>query len=66
MLHVVSLNKSFKDQKVIKGLDLNVKSGEVVSIVGSSGSGKTTLLRLISGLEIPDSGEIILNNQIKL
>ena len=63
MLHVVSLNKSFKDQKVIKGLDLNVKSGEVVSIVGSSGSGKTTLLRLISGLEIPDSGEIILNNQ---
>ncbi len=63
MLNIRSLNKSFDNQEVIKGLNLNVQSGEIISVVGSSGSGKTTLLRLISGLEIPDSGQIIINDQ---
>ena len=63
MLSIRGLNKSFDNQKVIKQLNLNVQRGEIISIVGSSGSGKTTLLRLVSGLEIPDSGQIILNDQ---
>ena len=63
MLSIRSLNKSFDNQNVIKQLNLNVQSGEIISVVGSSGSGKTTLLRLVSGLEIPDSGQIILNDQ---
>ena len=63
MLSIRSLNKSFGNQNVIKQLNLNVQSGEIISVVGSSGSGKTTLLRLVSGLEIPDSGQIILNDQ---
>ena len=63
MLSIRSLNKSFSNQNVINQLNLKVQSGEILSVVGSSGSGKTTLLRLVSGLEIPDSGQIILNNQ---
>jgi len=63
MLIIRSLNKTFSNQNVINQLNLKVQSGEIISVVGSSGSGKTTLLRLVSGLEIPDSGQIILNNQ---
>ena len=64
MLEIRKLNKSFKNLKIINKVNLNIKDGEIVTIVGSSGSGKTTLLRLISGLEIPDSGEIVLNGRL--
>ena len=64
MLTIQSLNKSYGKQDVLKNINLNIDSGEIISIVGSSGSGKTTLLRLISGLEIPESGQIILNDKI--
>ena len=64
MLTIQSLNKSYGNLDVLKNINLNIGSGEIVSIVGSSGSGKTTLLRLISGLEIPESGQIILNDKI--
>ena len=60
MLKVENLHKSYGKEKVLHGVNLHINSGEIVSIVGSSGSGKTTLLRLISGLEIPDSGTIVI------
>ena len=62
-LEIKNLYKSFGDTEVLKGIDLDIEKGEVVSIIGSSGSGKTTLLRCINFLETPDSGEMILNGQ---
>ncbi|MFA6155163.1 ABC transporter ATP-binding protein [Mesorhizobium sp.] len=57
-LSVRSLHKSFGSVEVLKGISLDARVGEVVSILGSSGSGKSTLLRCINLLETPDSGEI--------
>ena len=56
ILHVEKLHKSFGDLEVLKGIDLVLKKGEVVVIIGRSGSGKSTLIRCINLLEIPKSG----------
>lgn len=63
MLKVEGLEKSFKKNKVLKGIDLELNEGEITVIVGPSGGGKTTLLRCISGLTTPDNGSIIINNK---
>ena len=64
MLSARGLMKSYGNQKILADVILDLEKGEIISVVGSSGSGKTTLLRLISGLEKPDSGQIILNNKV--
>ncbi len=56
MLQASGLTKSYGDLQILKGIDLSVNQGEIVSIVGSSGAGKTTLLQLLGTLEQPDSG----------
>lgn len=58
MIKVKNLHKYFKDLHVLKGIDLEVKSKEVVVILGASGSGKSTLLRCLNYLEVKDEGEI--------
>lgn len=58
MIEVRALTKLFNGQTVLKGIDLDVATGEVVAIIGPSGSGKTTLLRCINLLEEPDGGSI--------
>ena len=58
MIKAKSITKSFGKLQVLKGVDLEIQRGEVVSIVGSSGAGKTTLLQILGTLERPDSGEI--------
>lgn len=58
MLTIRNLNKSFGSLKVLDNLNLDVKEGEVIAIIGSSGSGKSTLLRSINYLEQPESGTI--------
>lgn len=58
MIEIEKVHKSFKDLEVIKGVDLTVEKGEVVSIVGGSGSGKSTLLMCINGLENIQGGSI--------
>ena len=58
MIKAKSLTKSFGKLQVLKGVDLEIQRGEVVSIVGSSGAGKTTLLQILGTLERPESGEI--------
>lgn len=63
MIEIKGLQKSFGDLHVLKGIDLSVKKGEVISIIGSSGSGKSTLLRCINYLEQPESGKIIMNGR---
>ena len=64
MLQIQGISKSYGKQNVLRNFNLDIESGEIISIVGSSGSGKTTLLRLISGLEMPDNGQITLKNKI--
>ena len=58
MLKITGIRKSFSTLDVLKGVDLTVHKGEVVSLIGPSGSGKTTLLRILLGLERPDSGTV--------
>ena len=58
LLEIKNLKKSFGNLEVLKGIDLNISKGEVVTIIGSSGSGKSTLLRCINLLEKPNDGAI--------
>lgn len=62
MLQISNLTKKFGSVSVLKGIDLNVNKGEVVSIIGPSGTGKSTLLRCINYLEEPTSGSITIDN----
>ncbi|MBP1849361.1 amino acid ABC transporter ATP-binding protein [Rhizobium halophytocola] len=62
MLEMIDLRKSWGDKTVLKGIDLRVPPGQVVSLIGASGSGKSTLLRCVNYLETPDAGSAILIN----
>ena len=61
MLKATGITKSFGDLHILKGIDLEVASGEIVSIVGSSGAGKTTLLQILGTLDKPDGGTLTIN-----
>lgn len=61
MISTSGITKSFGELKVLKGIDLEIREKEVVSIVGASGAGKTTLLQIIGTLDRPDSGSIYYN-----
>ena len=63
LLSIRSLIKRFGEREVLRGVSLDVASGEFLTILGESGSGKTTLLRMIAGFEQPDSGEIWMDNE---
>nr|SUN32385.1 amino acid ABC transporter, ATP-binding protein [Staphylococcus schleiferi] len=63
MIQLNNIHKSFNDVEVIKGIDLSVGKGEVVTLIGRSGSGKTTLLRMINALEIPTEGTVFVNGK---
>lgn len=63
MIRVEGITKSFGNLKVLKGIDLQVEKGEIISIVGASGAGKTTLLQIIGTLDKPDSGTVYINNE---
>lgn len=62
MLSIKNLKKSFDKREVLKGINLEINEGDRVGIIGPSGCGKSTLLRCLNLLEVPDSGEIIFNN----
>lgn len=72
ILNLINIHKSFGNNEVLKGIDLSVDTGEVVTLIGSSGSGKSTLLRCINLLEEPSSGAIefegtdIINDDINI
>ena len=61
ILELSKLTKSYGELDVLKGIDLSIKKGEVVCVIGPSGSGKSTMLRCINLLEAPDGGRIALN-----
>ena len=61
MIQLHNITKSFGTLQVLKGIDLHIDKGEVVSIVGPSGAGKTTLLQIMGTLDTPDSGSVIVD-----
>ena len=63
MIKLTNITKSFDTLPVLRGIDLTIAKGEVVSIVGPSGAGKTTLLQLIGTLDKPESGSILFNGE---
>ncbi len=62
MIEIKCIKKSFGSLEVLKGIDLTINRGEVVSIVGPSGAGKTTLLQIMGTLDRPDSGSVCIDN----
>ena len=62
MLIAQNIIKSYGDLKILKGVNLEVNKGEIVSIVGASGAGKSTLLHIIGSLDKPDQGSVEINN----
>jgi len=61
MISATGIEKSFGQLKVLKGIDLHVDKGEVVSIMGASGAGKSTLLQILGTLSTPDSGSLVID-----
>jgi len=62
MIRLEGITKSFGTLQVLKGIDLSIEKGEVVSIVGPSGAGKTTLLQIMGTLDAPDSGRVLIGD----
>lgn len=62
MINAQNIHKSYGSLKVLKGIDLEIKKGEIISIVGASGAGKTTLLHILGTLDKADEGNITLND----
>ena len=62
MISIKNLTKEFSGQKVLDGIDIDIKKGEVVALVGASGAGKSTILRSLNYLEQPDSGTITIDD----
>ena len=60
MIHLENITKSFGNLQVLRGIDLEIEKGEIVSIVGESGSGKTTLLNILAALDKPTGGKVYL------
>ncbi len=63
ILELKNVRKSFGQDQVLKGIDIQIREGEFVTLLGSSGCGKTTTLRIIAGLEDPDEGEVLLSGK---
>ena len=59
MLRIDHIAKRYREQQVLRGIDLNVEAGEFVSLLGPSGCGKTTLLRIVCGIDMPDEGRVL-------
>jgi len=63
MIQMRDITKSFGDNQVLRGVNLQVEPGEVVVLIGPSGSGKSTMLRCVNGLETPDGGEVVFDGR---
>ena len=63
MLTAINIEKYYGPLQVLKGVDINISKGEIVSIVGSSGAGKSTFLHILGTLDKPDKGQVMLNGE---
>lgn len=61
MIKISNIHKSFGDLHVLRGIDLEIKKGEIVAIIGKSGAGKTTLLQIMGTLDRPDAGQVMMD-----
>lgn len=64
MIELIDVSKCFKNNQVLKNINLKIEKGDVIGLVGSNGSGKSVLLKLISGLLTTDTGEVIYNGKV--
>ncbi len=62
MIKAQNIRKAYGDLQVLKGVDLHIKKGEIVSVIGKSGAGKSTLLHILGTLDRPDSGSLVIND----
>lgn len=63
MIEVIDLHKSFNNHEVLRGINLQVREGQILALIGGSGNGKSVLLKHIMGLAKPDHGKILIDNQ---
>jgi phospholipid/cholesterol/gamma-HCH transport system ATP-binding protein len=63
LLEIKGISKSFGDRPILNGIDLQIKAGEALAIIGPSGTGKSTILKIISGLLAPDQGQVYLDGE---
>ena len=63
ILELHNLKKYFATQKAVDGISLNIEEGDIFGLLGPNGAGKTTLIRMITGIFLPDEGEIIFNGK---
>ena len=63
LIEIKDVHKTFDNFDVLKGINLNIEKGQVVTIIGSSGSGKSTLLNVAGGLDVSTSGEILIKGR---
>lgn len=63
MIKAINIKKSFGENIILNGVNLEIKKGELVAIIGASGAGKTSLLQILGTLDKPNNGEIYINNQ---
>ena len=63
IIHLEHVSKSFGEQKVLNDISLDIREGEILTVIGRSGCGKTTLLRLINGLQKPDTGRVCVEGE---
>ena len=64
MIQLEGITKSFGNLQVLRGIDLEIEKGEIVSIVGPSGAGKTTLLQIMGTLDMPDNGLVSIDGTL--
>jgi ABC transport system ATP-binding/permease protein len=65
-LSVDNISKSFGERVLFNNISFGIEQGQKVALVGVNGSGKTTLLKILAGLEVPDNGEVVVNNAVKI
>ena len=63
MISAKGIKKSYGALHVLKGIDVDISSGEIISIIGKSGAGKSTLLHILGTLDRPDTGSLVINDQ---